>query len=178
MRGEDANAFACPLLGGDTVSTPGPLSISIAAFGRVLSGRMVRRSGMSVRATIQPNGAATRQQARLTEVAMTNVVISGSTKTGSVKSVWKLASVKARVRSVKANTTSQPMGRTTSRHSTAANSAITAPDRSKRVRAVRTAGVRIASTVMVRAPTLRTVAIGAQRIHSRCRIPLPLVGRG
>src|SRR5687767_11457046 len=43
--GEDATAFACPLLGGDTVSTPGPLTISITAFGRVPAGRMVRRSG-------------------------------------------------------------------------------------------------------------------------------------
>ena len=31
--GEDASSFGCPLLGGDTVSTPGPLMISITAFG-------------------------------------------------------------------------------------------------------------------------------------------------
>jgi thiamine-monophosphate kinase len=43
--GEDATQFDCPLLGGDTVSTPGPLMISITAFGRVPQGRMVRRSG-------------------------------------------------------------------------------------------------------------------------------------
>jgi len=43
--GEDAATFECPLLGGDTVSTPGPLTISITAFGRVLPGRMVLRSG-------------------------------------------------------------------------------------------------------------------------------------
>jgi thiamine-monophosphate kinase len=43
--GEDATQFGCPLLGGDTVSTPGPLMISIAAFGRVPPGRMVRRNG-------------------------------------------------------------------------------------------------------------------------------------
>lgn len=43
--GEDAAHFKCPLLGGDTVSTPGPLSISITAFGRVPKGRMVRRAG-------------------------------------------------------------------------------------------------------------------------------------
>ena len=43
--GEDANRFGCPLLGGDTVSTPGPLMISIAAFGRVPAGKMVHRSG-------------------------------------------------------------------------------------------------------------------------------------
>jgi thiamine-monophosphate kinase len=43
--GEDAGRFGCPLLGGDTVSTPGPLTISITAFGRVPPGRMVHRSG-------------------------------------------------------------------------------------------------------------------------------------
>jgi thiamine-monophosphate kinase len=43
--GEDARHYACPLLGGDTVSTPGPLMVSITAFGRVPRGRMVRRSG-------------------------------------------------------------------------------------------------------------------------------------
>ncbi|OKO75726.1 thiamine-monophosphate kinase [Bradyrhizobium sp. NAS80.1] len=43
--GEDASAFACPLLGGDTVSTPGPQMISITAFGRTPSGRMVGRTG-------------------------------------------------------------------------------------------------------------------------------------
>jgi thiamine-monophosphate kinase len=43
--GDDAAHFGCPLLGGDTVSTPGPLMISIAAFGRVPSGRMVHRFG-------------------------------------------------------------------------------------------------------------------------------------
>jgi thiamine-monophosphate kinase len=43
--GEDAARFQCPLLGGDTVSTPGPLMISITAFGRVLPGRMIRRAG-------------------------------------------------------------------------------------------------------------------------------------
>ncbi|MDA9401755.1 thiamine-phosphate kinase [Bradyrhizobium sp. CCBAU 45389] len=43
--GEDAKAFACPLLGGDTVSTPGPQMISITAFGRVPKGRMVGRTG-------------------------------------------------------------------------------------------------------------------------------------
>ena len=43
--GEDAAEFRCPLLGGDTVSTPGPVTISITAFGRVLPGRMIRRAG-------------------------------------------------------------------------------------------------------------------------------------
>jgi thiamine-monophosphate kinase len=43
--GGDIGQFGCPLLGGDTVSTPGPLMISITAFGRVPAGKMVRRSG-------------------------------------------------------------------------------------------------------------------------------------
>jgi thiamine-monophosphate kinase len=43
--GEDADAFGCPLLGGDTVSTPGPLMVSITAFGRLPVGTMVHRSG-------------------------------------------------------------------------------------------------------------------------------------
>ena len=36
-------AFGCHLIGGDTDHTPGPLSISITAFGRVPRGQMVRR---------------------------------------------------------------------------------------------------------------------------------------
>lgn len=43
--GEDAALFGCPLLGGDTVKTPGPLSISVTAFGRVPKGQMVPRTG-------------------------------------------------------------------------------------------------------------------------------------
>jgi thiamine-monophosphate kinase len=43
--GEDAKSYGCPLIGGDTVSTPGPLTISITAFGRVPAGMMVHRSG-------------------------------------------------------------------------------------------------------------------------------------
>src|ERR1700716_3263170 len=43
--GEDGDLFGCPLLGGDTVATPGPLMISITAFGRIPAGKMVHRSG-------------------------------------------------------------------------------------------------------------------------------------
>jgi thiamine-monophosphate kinase len=43
--GEDAEAYKCPLLGGDTDSTPGPISISISAFGTLPAGTMVRRHG-------------------------------------------------------------------------------------------------------------------------------------
>ncbi|MBC7577631.1 MAG: thiamine-phosphate kinase [Tardiphaga sp.] len=46
--GEDIALYGCPLLGGDTVSTPGPLMISVTAFGRVPVGRMVRRFGAAI----------------------------------------------------------------------------------------------------------------------------------
>jgi thiamine-monophosphate kinase len=43
--GADADAFGCPLLGGDTVRTPGPLMVSITALGFVPEGKMVQRRG-------------------------------------------------------------------------------------------------------------------------------------
>jgi thiamine-monophosphate kinase len=43
--GADAELFDCPLLGGDTDRTGGPITISIAAFGAVPHGAMVRRAG-------------------------------------------------------------------------------------------------------------------------------------
>lgn len=41
----DAEAFACPLLGGDTVRTSGPATVSITAIGTVPRGTMVQRKG-------------------------------------------------------------------------------------------------------------------------------------
>jgi hypothetical protein len=52
----------------------------------VTSALTVRRSGMSVRATSQPIGAATRQQIAAELTAMIRVVSSGSRKVGSVAS--------------------------------------------------------------------------------------------
>src|SRR5829696_1390438 len=43
--GADAEAYGCPLLGGDTVKTPGPLMASVTAFGSVPHGKMVQRRG-------------------------------------------------------------------------------------------------------------------------------------
>ena len=43
--GADAKRYACPLLGGDSVRTPGPVTISITAFGTLPEGTMVSRSG-------------------------------------------------------------------------------------------------------------------------------------
>jgi thiamine-monophosphate kinase len=42
--GQDIGQYGCPLLGGDTDHTPGPLSVSITAFGTVPHGAMVRRA--------------------------------------------------------------------------------------------------------------------------------------
>jgi thiamine-monophosphate kinase len=44
LRG-DTVLFGCPLFGGDTVRTSGPVTISIAMFGSVPEGTMVRRAG-------------------------------------------------------------------------------------------------------------------------------------
>ncbi len=43
--GEDLKAFGVALLGGDTVSTPGPFTASLTALGWVPEGGMVRRAG-------------------------------------------------------------------------------------------------------------------------------------
>jgi thiamine-monophosphate kinase len=42
--GGDVERYGCPLLGGDTDHTLGPLSVTIAAFGIVPQGKMVRRA--------------------------------------------------------------------------------------------------------------------------------------
>ena len=42
---EDQEKYGVDLLGGDTTSTPGPLTLSITALGSVPAGRMLRRGG-------------------------------------------------------------------------------------------------------------------------------------
>lgn len=44
---EDASAYACPLLGGDTVKSDGPLALSITALGAVPAGKIVLREGVA-----------------------------------------------------------------------------------------------------------------------------------
>src|SRR5271156_1731588 len=44
--GEDAQTYHCPLMGGDTVKTPGPLTLSITALGSVAAGGMAARTGV------------------------------------------------------------------------------------------------------------------------------------
>ncbi|MGH6771425.1 MAG: thiamine-phosphate kinase [Xanthobacteraceae bacterium] len=43
--GNDADAYSCPLFGGDTTRTTGPVTVSITALGTVPRDTMVRRSG-------------------------------------------------------------------------------------------------------------------------------------
>jgi thiamine-monophosphate kinase len=54
--GEDIIYYGCPLFGGDTDRTPGPLSVSITAFGAVPQGRMARRSTAKVGDSIVVTG--------------------------------------------------------------------------------------------------------------------------
>lgn len=42
---EDTATYKCPLFGGDTVRSPGPIMVSVATFGAVPEGRMVKRAG-------------------------------------------------------------------------------------------------------------------------------------
>jgi thiamine-monophosphate kinase len=52
----DVKHYKCPLLGGDTVRTPGPATISITAFGMLPRGRMVLRSGAKPGDTVLVSG--------------------------------------------------------------------------------------------------------------------------
>jgi thiamine-monophosphate kinase len=44
--GEDSRDYGCPLFGGDTVKSNGPLMVSITAIGAAPAGRMTRRTGV------------------------------------------------------------------------------------------------------------------------------------
>ncbi|HLW93608.1 MAG TPA: thiamine-phosphate kinase [Roseiarcus sp.] len=52
----DAADYRCPLFGGDTVKTPGPLMVSITAFGTMEGGRMARRDGVRASDLIYVSG--------------------------------------------------------------------------------------------------------------------------
>src|SRR3954467_3200782 len=99
----------------------------------VTSARTVRRSGMSVRATSQPIGAATAQQMTADEVARMTVVKSGLVKVGSVTSVTKFCSVKPPALSVTLKYTSHDIGSTISATRIAANAIRIGQERSSRV---------------------------------------------
>lgn len=55
--GQDAALYSCPLLGGDTVRIPGPLTLSITALGSVPNGRIVARTGAQVGDAIYVTGS-------------------------------------------------------------------------------------------------------------------------
>ena len=53
---EDQNQYGVHLIGGDTDSTPGPVTIAIMAFGDVATGRMLRRGGARAGDTVFVTG--------------------------------------------------------------------------------------------------------------------------
>lgn len=55
--GADASAYDCPLAGGDTVATPGPLTLAVTVFGAAPAGRMPRRSGVKAGDRLYVTGA-------------------------------------------------------------------------------------------------------------------------
>ena len=67
--GEDAGAYGCPLIGGDTVKASGSLTLSITAIGAVPAGRMAARTGAQAGNRLYVSGtigdAALGLQARL-----------------------------------------------------------------------------------------------------------------
>src|ERR1700685_74522 len=54
--GADVMDFKCSLLGGDTVATPGPLTLSVTAIGAVAQGRMPRRTCVRARDRLYVTG--------------------------------------------------------------------------------------------------------------------------
>lgn len=54
--GEDAEFYECPLLGGDTTRTGGPIAVSITALGSVPTNAMVRRSGAQAGDAVMVSG--------------------------------------------------------------------------------------------------------------------------
>jgi thiamine-monophosphate kinase len=53
----DAANYRCPLFGGDTVRTPGPVMVSVAMIGSVPEGRMVKRAGAQAGDTVFVTGS-------------------------------------------------------------------------------------------------------------------------
>lgn len=54
---DDQKRFAVTLVGGDTTATPGPLMLSVTAFGMVPSGRMIHRKGARPRDAVFVTGS-------------------------------------------------------------------------------------------------------------------------
>ena len=54
---DDQKRYAVTLVGGDTTATPGPLMLSVTAFGMVPSGRMIHRKGARPRDAVFVTGS-------------------------------------------------------------------------------------------------------------------------
>lgn len=54
---DDAEHYGCPLFGGDTVATPGPVTVAITVFGTVPTATMVERGGAKVGDHVVVSGA-------------------------------------------------------------------------------------------------------------------------
>ena len=65
----DCDLFACPLYGGDTVRTTGPLWLSVTAFGTLPRGTMVKRAGAKPGDRIVVTGTIGDARARSAAVA-------------------------------------------------------------------------------------------------------------
>jgi thiamine-monophosphate kinase len=76
----DQKEFAISLLGGDMSGTPGPLAISITAFGHVPTGRIVRRSGARVGDLVFVTGTVGDSGGGLALLENRAVSISGETR--------------------------------------------------------------------------------------------------
>lgn len=70
----DQDAFACPLLGGDTTMNSGPAALSVTALGWVPAGAMIRRAGAQAGEDVHVTGtlgdAALGLRLRLGEMAL------------------------------------------------------------------------------------------------------------
>src|SRR5580658_2348195 len=126
--------FSAPLLGAARIShamAPRKGGVTKDAMTR---SRTVRRPGMSVRATSQASGVATRRESSDTASATPSVRTKGRVKRGSAASVVKFPSVAAPLLSVIPNQTSQANGSKTSAQRRSASDAKTRPERSTRAR--------------------------------------------
>lgn len=79
---KEQDLFKCSLIGGDTVKTPGPLTVSISAFGLVPAGMMVKRSGAKVGDVIYLTGTIGDAALGLAVLQGDRAVISALSKAG------------------------------------------------------------------------------------------------
>lgn len=81
--GQDQRAYAIGLIGGDMSSTPGPLSVTIGAFGLVPAGAMLKRGGARAGDTLFVTG-------RIGDAALGLLVAKGEVKTSPKEAAFLL----------------------------------------------------------------------------------------